>query len=1450
MKNKATLIFSFFLFTLLGFSQTETLTPNGELTSNEITYITFSDPNPRTRSKASATLPMLSSGAVSVTFTLKGGDGGTGTWENAFTSHTARGGEGGTVIFTMPITEENQGETLTFYQGKRGESDTHGVSASGGGGASTAILDHNNSLIAIAGGGGGGCAVENYQSDGRPGGVSRSGHGSDCTILNPPKYGINGTSGENCKFTFLNILGESSSYLAVYAGGGGGITANPNNQSSAIHSEYIIGKSAEEGGQGGYHPSDIFTYQSWYDCNPNPETPFDYPCPTVETKDISRGGSGYGGGGAGSPWLMDVPLNDGSYCTEVMWDSFGGGGGGGGFDGGGAGDRERGGGGGSSYLLSNLLDTVMLEGYYVNNPQNGFIHYRVNYDVENPNAVCQDTSVTLGYDNYYTGIDEEINLGQGVSGQAYINPNDIDGGSTDNGVITNISASKTEFTCEDLGETEVILTVTDAMGNTSTCTSWVSVIDDHAPGLSWESHSLISSPTFGIIDLGNSSSMYINPPALTFVDNCSVYSPSIQQAESFTVTCSDVGETIVKEVRASDTSGNERVFYLNYTITATPTAYGHDITRWLDNTGHVTITPQDVIDTGTFSDCFIYNLDKTTFSCQDVGENEVILTVTNTLTNESDSVTVTVTIEPYSSFFTTLYVDANSPTETGNGYSWSQAFKTLDEALAIQKCMDIDEIRVASGTYYPSTSIDCENCSSEREYYFLMNTDFELRGSYNPLTDEQDYDNPSILDGDLGVVGDITDNVFHVFMTQGLSNQAIIDGFVIQNGNASGSTNISIASFSNLPYQGNGGGVYNDMSNAIFSNVFLYNNSANNGGGGMINMFESPQLVNTVFANNHSNGNGGGLYNYFSGPTIINNTIYGNTAIEGGGVYNDHNVDESTVPTFHNSVLYNNGSDIINYLTITNDNSSNNYSENYTANGFESLLESPFIDAVNFIGDDFIPGTLDDGLFPSLNSPLINAGDNTYNLFTIDISGNGRFNDGVIDVGAYEYNDCFTYPSGVIYVDANASGANNGSNWTDALISLDDALIEAKACNNITEIRVAGGTYKPNSSRECSGCNTSRENYFLIDQDIILKGSYNTSTGEFDVNTPTILSGNIGSSSNSDNVYHVLITQGLTADTVVDGFIVNDGNANGTGTYFINSVPLLKNYGGGIYNINSSPTFQNMVIANNVSSFAGGGIYNQNNSHSRFINSIISGNTSGSGGGMHNTQSSPTLINLTIAGNSAPSGGGGIFNFTSASPLIYNSVFFNNGTDITYFNSAENGNSSHNFSATYGGTGFTILNSNPFVNTSNAMGDDGLWKTEDDGLIQIPDAVLVDAGNSNFNPLSLDIKGDNRLLGNAIDVGAYEIEGSTLNLDDNLFSNAKIAIFPNPAESIVTIKNDTHQKIEKFELFDLTGRLVKTIRFEENQESYTVDLSKINQSTYLVIISSKNFKVTKMLIKK
>ena len=47
---------------------------------------------------------------------------------------------------------------------------------------------------------------------------------------------------------------------------------------------------------------------------------------------------------------------------------------------------------------------------------------------------------------------------------------------------------------------------------------------------------------------------------------------------------------------------------------------------------------------------------------------------------------------------------------------------------------------------------------------------------------------------------------------------------------------------------------------------------------------------------------------------------------------------------------------------------------------------------------------------------------------------------------------------GAIYVDANATGANNGSSWADAYIYLQDGLAAATSGDNIW---VAQGAYKP-----------------------------------------------------------------------------------------------------------------------------------------------------------------------------------------------------------------------------------------------------------------------------------------------------------------------------------------------------------------------------------------------------
>ena len=81
-----------------------------------------------------------------------------------------------------------------------------------------------------------------------------------------------------------------------------------------------------------------------------------------------------------------------------------------------------------------------------------------------PNALCKDITIELD-----------------ASGQASIVASDIDGGSNDACGIASISASKTAFSCSDLGDNTVTLTVTDNNGNVSTCDATVTVEDNIAP---------------------------------------------------------------------------------------------------------------------------------------------------------------------------------------------------------------------------------------------------------------------------------------------------------------------------------------------------------------------------------------------------------------------------------------------------------------------------------------------------------------------------------------------------------------------------------------------------------------------------------------------------------------------------------------------------------------------------------------------------------------------------------------------------------------------------------------------------------------------------------------------------------------------------------------------------------------------------------------------------------
>ena len=303
---------------------------------------------------------------------------------------------------------------------------------------------------------------------------------------------------------------------------------------------------------------------------------------------------------------------------------------------------------------------------------------------------------------------------------------------------------------------------------------------------------------------------------------------------------------------------------------------------------------------------------------------------------------------------------------------------------------------------------------------------------------------------------------------------------------------------------------------------------------------------------------------------------------------------------------------------------------------------------------------------------------------------------------------------GIIYVKADATGANNGTSWANAYTDLQDALATADSGN---EIWVAAGTYKPTTD-------TDREATFRLKNGVALYSGFaggETARDQRDWETNvTILSGDIGTlGDNSDNSYHVvtvgippppypypIITGSSTDDTaVLDGFTVAGGNADrreyrpdtcGAGIYNDGGNPTLTNctfsnnsastWGGGMFNANSNPTLINCTFSNNYADYDGGGMFNRSssptvtnctfsnnsardrgggmsnlyNSNPTLTDCTFSGNsTPNIGGGMDNYQSNPTLINCTFSDNSARLGGG-MFNLEDSSPTLINCIFKDN----------------------------------------------------------------------------------------------------------------------------------------------------------------------------------------------
>ena len=211
------------------------------------------------------------------------------------------------------------------------------------------------------------------------------------------------------------------------------------------------------------------------------------------------------------------------------------------------------------------------------------------------------------------------------------------------------------------------------------------------------------------------------------------------------------------------------------------------------------------------------------------------------------------------SFATIYYVNISNSTP-GSGLTWGTAFNDLNQALAVYSSGD--QIWVAKGTYYPTTTTDRTATFSITNYLSLYGG---FNGTETAATMANPTANPTILSGDIGVVGNAADNSYHVVtFTSSAGSGLTMDGFTITGGNANQGYPASTT-----PAAANTGGgflelsVNNQMQSATISHCIFTANFAVYGGGF------------GAYGDGNSSGTAYG---------IVYCTFTNNTAFVGGGV--------------------------------------------------------------------------------------------------------------------------------------------------------------------------------------------------------------------------------------------------------------------------------------------------------------------------------------------------------------------------------------------------------------------------------------------------------------------------------------------------------------------------------------------------------------------------------------